>query len=303
MISQKLQAALEARGIKTVAMLPLAPYSTLRVGGVAEMGIFPESREQLTDAAELLRKTETSFCVIGNGSNVLFGDGVIEGAMIFTKGLRTLSVGEREAFAECGVALASLASAAADASLSGLEFAHGIPGSVGGAVFMNAGAYGGSIADVLTQSIAYDKNTGELFPVTEHRFDYRSSIYAERTDWICLGASFSLQAGERASIRARMRELAAARKEKQPLEYPSAGSYFKRPDGYFAAKLIDDCGLKGYAVGGAAVSTKHAGFIINRGGATARDILRLEEHIREEVFRRFGVMLEREVRAILSPTD
>ena len=163
---------------------------------------------------------------------------------------------------------------------------------------MNAGAYGGCMADVTVESLALELSSGAVRTVTEHSFGYRTGIYMTRGDLLCLGGVFRLAEGERAAIYEKMQALAVARREKQPLEYPSAGSYFKRPEGHFAGKLIEDCGLKGYRVGGAAVSEKHAGFLINLGGATADDVLRLEEHVRGEVLRVFGVELEREVRYI-----
>jgi len=244
----------------------------------------------------LLREEEVPFAVIGRGSNLLFGDGRMERALILTGGLSRLTVEGQTIRAEAGVSLAVLASAAATAGLSGLEFAGGIPGSVGGAMFMNAGAYGGAVSDVATKSLALDTDTGELLSVTDHRFGYRQSIYGQEPRLICLSAEFSLKNGDPPKIRRAMKELARSRREKQPLEYPSAGSYFKRPDGHFAGKLIEDCGLKGFSVGGAAVSEKHAGFLINTGDATAADILALETHVRCTVWERFGVELEREVR-------
>ena len=163
---------------------------------------------------------------------------------------------------------------------------------------MNAGAYGGQISDLVVESHAYDLQTGENFSITEHGFGYRESVYLSNPRWICLEATLRLKVGDVSEIEAKMREYAQSRREKQPLEYPSAGSYFKRPEGHFAGKLIEDCGLKGYRIGDAAVSEKHAGFLINLGGATAEEMLRLEEHVRSCVKDRFGVILEREVRLI-----
>lgn len=295
-------ARLEELHIAHGRMLPLKPYSTFRIGGFAELGVFPDSREQLVQVLRLLQSESIPMTVIGNGSNILFGDGVLARALIFTERMNRLTVNGTTVTAECGVGLARLASAAAEASLTGMEFAKGIPGTVGGAVVMNAGAYGTSISDVLFKSIAVRKTTGEMAEIllSEHNFGYRSGIYLHDADLICLEGVFELKQGERAVVEARMKTFAEQRKAKQPLEYPGAGSYFKRPKGFFAGKLIEDCGLKGYAVGGAAISEKHAGFVINRGGATAEDVLRLEEYVTKEVFRRTGVMLEREVQTILS---
>ena len=187
---------------------------------------------------------------------------------------------------------------AANASLSGLEFARGIPASVGGAVFMNAGAYGGQMSDIVAYTTALDTESGEIIQLTEHSFSYRESIYMKNPALVCLGAELRLRSGDSREINEKMREYTAKRREKQPLEFPSAGSYFKRPEGYFAGKLIEDCGLKGLCVGGAAVSEKHAGFLINLGSATAADVLELEKRVIDTVYEKFGVTLEREVRVI-----
>ena len=298
MILKETVEQLQALSIEYAEELSLKLYSTFRIGGHVELALFPDTEEKLIGALSLLREAEIPFAVLGNGSNVLFGDGRLEGAIVFTKNMTELRVCKSRIDAACGVSLAALASAAADHSLDGLAFAKGIPGTVGGAVFMNAGAYGGAISDVLTESRAWDTEHGELLTIVEHDFGYRASVYMQRKELICLGATFALREGDRETIVERMRELAVCRREKQPLEYPSAGSYFKRPEGHFAGKLIEDCGLKGYSVGGAEVSTKHAGFLINRGDATAEDVLRLEEEVKNEVYRRFGVTLEREVRVI-----
>lgn len=298
MIERELLKRMEADGIEYAEELSLKPYSTFRIGGSVALALFPDTEERMIRALSYLQDAQIPFAVLGNGSNVLFGDGRLEGAIVFTEKMSKLCVKDTTIHAACGVSLSALASAAAEHSLEGLAFAKGIPGTVGGAVFMNAGAYGGAISDVLVESRAWDCKRGELLTVTEHNFDYRKSIYMQRKELICLGATFALREGDRESIVERMRELAVQRREKQPLEYPSAGSYFKRPEGSFAGKLIEDCGLKGYAIGGAEVSTKHAGFLINRGSATAEDVLRLEEAVKNEVVRRFGVILEREVRVI-----
>ena len=194
--------------------------------------------------------------------------------------------------------LTALANIAARHGLSGLEFAYGIPGLVGGSVYMNSGAYGSQMSAVVEYSDAYDCRSGKVIRIYDHGFDYRKSIYMQNKELVCLGAGFVLNKGCEQEIRALMSANMSARRDKQPLELPSAGSYFKRPEGHFAGKLIEDCGLKGMRVGGAEVSSKHAGFIVNVGGATSADILELEEKIKEIVMSRFGVMLEREVRLI-----
>ena len=179
-----------------------------------------------------------------------------------------------------------------------MEFASGIPASIGGAVFMNAGAYGGQMSDIVFESIALDKSSGQVMPIRKHAFGYRHSIYMENKDLICIGATLELAYADRDQISEKIKQLAAQRREKQPLEYPSAGSYFKRPEGDFAARLIDACGLKGARVGDAEVSVKHAGFIVNRGNATAKDVLSLEELVRKAVLEQTGISLEREVEFI-----
>ena len=298
MSARVLTEALRAAEIPFRQGVSLKPFSTFRVGGEAELVLLPNSAEAMRRAVTLLREHESPFEMIGNGSNVLFGDGLLRTPLIVTRGMTHMQREGNRITAECGVSLAALAVCAAEASLGGLEFARGIPGTVGGATFMNAGAYGGTMSDVVTESLAIHRETGETVTLTEHGFGYRTSVYLQNPSLICLGTTVRLKEGDRGEIEATMRELAARRKEKQPLEYPSCGSYFKRPEGHFAGKLIEDCGLKGTQIGGAEVSEKHAGFLINVGGATAEDILRLEELVRSEVLRRFGVELEREVRLI-----
>lgn len=298
---EKVASRLAERDIKTERGLSLKTLSSFRVGGVCPLSVLPDSVDALTLSVRLLREEGIPFRVVGNGSNLLFGDGTLSGALILTKGVCSIKQEENRLTADCGVTLASLARFAASRSLSGLEFAAGIPGTVGGALYMNAGAYGGEMSHVVLRSIALNTETGEVLEITVHDFGYRTGIYKKNPSLLCLRAELSLVEGDREAILETMQSLAVARREKQPLEYPSAGSYFKRPEGHFAGKLIEDCGLKGLRVGGAEVSLKHAGFVINRGAATAEDVLSLEETVRERVFERFGVTLEREVEWI--PTD
>lgn len=297
-MSEKLINRLKIEGIDCRANIPLSAHSSFKVGGTGELGIFPKSSEELIFTLSELRAESTEYRIIGNGSNILFLDGALSGAFIFTEGVRNIQIDDNTVYAEAGASLSAVAARAAEESLCGLEFAKGIPGSIGGAVFMNAGAYGGQMSDVVVSSLCYDTEKGEVLTVTDHGFSYRESIYEKNHALVCLGARLRLTKGNKDEIYKKMREYAASRKEKQPLEYPSAGSYFKRPQGSFAGKLIEDCGLKGLSVGCASVSEKHAGFIINRGGATAEDILTLEKMIIDSVFEKFGVMLEREVRVI-----
>lgn len=297
-MSERLYTTLSNSGILCVKDIPLSQRSSFRVGGFGELGIFPKSAEELKYCLSMVVCAGISYHVIGNGSNILFRDGRLSGAFVFTESLRSIRIEGEALYAEAGAPLSSVAAKAAEASLGGLEFARGIPGSLGGAVFMNAGAYGGQMSDVTVSTEAYDVDTGKTVTLTDHGFDYRKSRYMENTSLICLCAELKLARGNREEINEKMRELSVSRRQKQPLEYPSAGSYFKRPEGHFAGKLIEDCGLKGERVGDAEVSVKHAGFIINRGSATAEDILALEDKIKEKVMSRFGVELEREVRLI-----
>lgn len=275
-----------------------ASHSTFRIGGEARLAVFPCDRRQMTDVLAFLSEEELPFEVLGNASNVLFSFERYEGVLVFTDRVDRIHWEGNTLHCDCGASLTSLAQRAAERGLSGLEFAYGIPGTVGGSVFMNAGAYGSSISDLLTESEAYDWKTNTHGSLREHHFGYRHSIYMEEPHLVCLGATLLLTPDGSEQIRARMKANMESRREKQPLNYPSAGSYFKRPEGHFAGKLIEDAGLKGTRIGGAQVSEKHAGFLINLGGATASDVLALEELVCQRVLERFGVRLEREVRVI-----
>ncbi len=276
----------------------VALRSAFKVGGEARLSVHPDSCEKLIKVLRALDNEGIRAEVIGNASNILFAFDFFDGALVFTDRISALYTEGEQVRAACGASLTRIARLASESSLSGLEFAYGIPGLVGGSVYMNAGAYGSQISDVLEYSEAYDRVSGERVRIYDHGFGYRQSVYMTRPSLVCLGACFRLKRGSEEDIRARMEANMASRREKQPLEFPSAGSYFKRPEGHFAGKLIEDCGLKGMRVGGAEVSQKHAGFIINRGAATYEDVLALEEKIKEIVMSRFGVELEREVRLI-----
>ncbi len=295
---EALRRQLNEEGIVCKTDHPLAKHSTFRIGGAAELAVFPSTRQELLRTLELARESGIRPLVIGNGSNIVFPDGILRGVVIFTGGCRTLERDGTVIFADAGVSLASLAGFARDAGLAGAAFAHGIPGTVGGAVFMNAGAYGGSIAGIAESSDWYDLQTGVCgsFTGEEQMFGNRTSIYEKMPQKIILGARFSFAYGDREAITAEMKALMARRQTSQPLEYPSAGSVFKRPVGHFAGKLIEDCGLKGLTVGGASVSRKHAGFIINEGSATAQDVKALVARIQETVLDATGVPLECEIR-------
>lgn len=291
---------LAEQSIRYETEVSLKGLSTFRVGGVCPLAIYPKNLGEMIGCVLLLHGEQIPYEIVGNGSNLLFADGRVEKVMVVTRDMTGLTREGNGFVAECGVSLSRLATVAAEEGLAGLSFAKGIPGTVGGAVYMNAGAYGGEMSNVVESSLALDTEAGELFTVEDHAFGYRKSAYMEHPEWICLAVHLSLNEGNREEIEAEMKEFAVRRREKQPLEFPSAGSYFKRPEGNFAGKFIEDCGLKGLRVGGAAVSEKHAGFLINVGDATATDVLSLEAQVRARVKDQFGVHLEREVRYISS---
>lgn len=289
----------ECLGNRVLVGEPMSRHTTFRIGGPAAWYCMPQTIEEIAQVTALCRREKLPFHVMGNGSNLLFRDSGYDGVVIdMTKGFRRMSVCGTRLMAEAGVLLGTLARGALEAGLTGLEFAAGIPGSVGGALAMNAGAYGGEMKQVV-ESARVLTGEGEIRVLTKEEMDLSYRHSAIRTEgWTVLNAVFCLERGEESAIRDRMEELAARRREKQPLEYPSAGSTFKRPEGDFAARLIDGAGLKGLTVGGAQVSEKHAGFVINRGGATADDVLTLCEEIRRRVRERSGIELELEVEVI-----
>ena len=274
-------------------------YTSFKVGGPAELFLSPEDAGQTAKLVRFCEKEDIPVFVLGKGSNVLVSDKGIKGAVIFTgKQCGITLTDENTVRAQSGASLAQLCSFALENSLSGLEFAYGIPGTVGGAVFMNAGAYGGEMKDVLT-TVQYLTAEGEVKEAAAAELDlrYRHSIFEENGGCI-LSAQFALTPGEPEVIRAKMDELMAKRLDKQPLDKPSAGSTFKRPVGAFAAALIDQCGLRGYRHGGAAVSEKHCGFVVNLGGATCADVLALCEEVRTIVKEKTGYDLEKEIRVV-----
>lgn len=275
----------------------MSRHTTFRVGGPVPLMALPRSAEQAAAAVKAAAAEGVTPVFLGNGSNLLVRD---EGARVFViktvGGLTDAAVEGDRITAGSGVLLSRLAVLARDSGLTGLEFAHGIPGSLGGAVTMNAGAYDGEMAQVVT-SVTLLTASGEVETTEQVDFSYRHSAFSDGTRLI-LGARLALRPGDPKAIQARMEELMERRRSKQPLEWPSAGSTFKRPPGHFAAALIDQCGLKGLRVGGAQVSEKHAGFIINTGGATCADVLALMERVRARVLERTGVTLESEVKLL-----
>ena len=272
--------------------------ASFKIGGRVALAIYPSTAEQVAIALSALNGAGIKHEIIGNASNLLFAFDYYNGAFVFTDRLDRCDLYEEYIACWAGVSLTHLANLAAKNSLSGLEFAYGIPGFLGGAVYMNAGAYGGQMSDVVIHTVALNRKNGQISRLDDCEFGYRQSIYMRDRDLVCLGATLKLARGEEGEIRAKMAENMRQRKEKQPLELGSAGSYFKRPEGHFAGKLIEDCGLKGFSLGGAQVSEKHAGFIVNRGDANWREVLELERIVKEKVALAFGVTLEREVRVI-----
>lgn len=279
---------------------PLARYTSFRIGGPAKRMAFPKDGSQMVLLIAFARSCGARPLVIGNGTNLLFPDAGVDRLVVNTREYAEVSIdAQGRVVAESGASLARTAVFAQQRGLTGLEFAHGIPGSVGGAVCMNAGAYGGEMRQVVeSASVLFPDEGVKRLRGEELSFSYRHSLLADRPDAVVLSAVFALSAGEPEEIRSKMDELMTRRKASQPLEYPSAGSTFKRPEGYFAAALIDECGLKGLTVGGAQVSEKHAGFVINRGGATCADVTALMAEIQRRVWKEKGVRLEPEVKVI-----
>ena len=278
---------------------PMNAHTTFKVGGPAALYVIPSNEEMLSRIIKACRTAESGYYVIGNGSNLLVNDDGFDGVIIeIGRPMSDIRVSDTVITAQAGASLAMIAAKARDESLTGLEFASGIPGNLGGACIMNAGAYDGQMKDVLA-SVSLMDCDGSIHEETAEdiKLSYRYSNIPER-DMIVVSAVLKLSKGDRDEITAKMKELNSRRAEKQPLEYPSAGSTFKRPEGYFAGKLIQDSGMRGYCVGGAQVSEKHAGFVINRGGATAADIWQLTEDVIRTVKDKTGVTLEREIKVL-----
>ena len=289
---------LNASEIKYLLNEPMSLYTTFKIGGRASAVVFPESEEQAMDVIRFCVENAIRFMPLGKGSNLLVSDNGINACVIcFSSGFSDIClVDEDTVFAQSGASLMKLCRFALEHSLSGLEFAYGIPGSCGGAAFMNAGAYGGEMKDVLVKCRHIDKNGNAGFLEGDALgLSYRHSAYYDNGCTIT-GIYVKLQKADKAEIYAKMQDFITRRREKQPLEYPSAGSTFKRPEGHFAGALIEQCGLKGKSVGGAQISTKHAGFVINTGGATCRDVLELCEICKKTVYEQTGVKLEMEIR-------
>ena len=276
---------------------PMKRHTTFRIGGPADFFLLPSTVDEVRGILEICREEELPYFILGNGSNLLVSDKGYRGVIIqLYRNFSNISVEGNEICASSGALLSQIAAAARNASLTGFEFAGGIPGTLGGAVFMNAGAYGGELKDVLKEAVVMTEQ-GEILTLPVEKLDmgYRTSRI-KKVGYLVLEARLVLEQGDMDKIRDITKDLTEKRVSKQPLEYPSAGSTFKRPEGYFAGKLIMDAGLRGYQVGDAQVSEKHCGFVINKGNATAADVLTLIENVREKVQEQFGVTLEPEVK-------
>lgn len=297
---EDLKQELKKQGIEFFCEEPLAKHTSFRIGGPATLLCVPNSVDQLVQTVALCRQRDVRFYLLGKGSNLLFSDNGFAGVVVSTKGLTTPLHIETDGVvtAVAGVSLNQICLAAAKQSLTGLEFAYGIPGSLGGAIYMNAGAYGGEMKDVL-QSVCFLAKDGTVQTVaaSQLQLGYRTSVFKHNEGCI-LSATLQLKSGNKAEIETKMQDLMNRRKEKQPLEYPSAGSTFKRPEGAFAGALIEQCGLRGYQVGGAAISEKHCGFVVNLGNATCADVLQLTQEVKQIVLDKTGFILEKEIRVV-----
>ncbi len=293
----QLTAYLSGTGCRVREQEPLAAHTTFRIGGAAEYFVTAETDAQAAAVLRLCREQNMPLLVMGNGSNLLVSDSGVPGVVLrFAPG--EIVIDGTRVTASAGVQLAKLCTAVRDTGLTGLEFAFGIPGTVGGGVYMNAGAYGGQLSDVIRSVTALTPD-GEIAELSaeELTLGYRHSVFMEN-GYVILTVTMELQPGDPAVIRTAMEDYLSRRRDKQPLEYPSAGSFFKRPKGYFAGALIEQCGLKGFTVGGAQISEKHAGFVINIGGATCADVMALSAAVQERVKECFGVQLEQEVQLV-----
>ena len=276
---------------------PLSLHSTFKIGGNAKVFVMPGSEDELASAVKAAKECGIRTFIAGKGSNLVYSDNGFDGAVISTLSMNSVLVEGNRITADAGVSVTELAVIAAKYGLTGFEFAYGIPGSLGGAVFMNAGAYDGDMCGVITSSRYYDTATGTfgVFVGGTHCFGYRESIYKKNPGYIVTSATLTLAEGNSTDIQAKMADFMCRRKDKQPLEYPSAGSSFKRYPGRYTAQMIDEAGLKGFSIGGAQVSEKHAGFIINTGAATAADVRAVSDAIKARIFEIHGIEIENEM--------
>lgn len=276
---------------------PLKNHTTFKIGGQAKMLVLINSENALTELLRFLRDNSVKFFILGKGSNILADDSGFEGVILkISNSFSEIKlIDENKVYCTAGTPLSELCLFALEHSLTGLEFAYGIPGTAGGALFMNAGAYGGEMKDAVISARYIDKNSEIQETFNEDmKLSYRHSVFSENTDNIIVDMIFQLQKGDKTEIKAKMDELLGKRKDKQPLEFPSAGSTFKRPEGSYASLLIEQCGLKGFTVGGAQVSEKHSGFVINKGGASFDDVMKLTDEVKKIVNEKTGYKLELE---------
>ncbi len=290
---------LNENNIEFILNAPLAKYTTFKIGGNTKVLCTPKTIEQLQSVISICNEQSVKYYILGKGSNILFSDDGYNGVIIHIGDFfNTIEIEKNEITVFAGASLSNLSKVAAKNALTGLEFAFGIPGNVGGAVYMNAGAYDGEIKDVLKSVTFLDENAKVLeLPASELMLGYRTSVF-EIKKWCIIKAVFCLKPGNTEDITFKMNDFAKRRVEKQPLDMPSAGSTFKRPKGAFAGALIEQCGLKGFTVGGAQISTKHCGFVVNIGGATCKDVLDLSQYVCEKVKNDTGFNLEREIRVV-----
>ena len=273
----------------------MSSHTSFKIGGCADIYAIPDSVEKFCTSIKIAYKNNVPVFVLGKGSNILVRDSGVRGIVVSTEKLDKITVSGNKMECQCGASFTYSAIVARDNGLSGLSFAYGIPGSIGGAVYMNAGAYGGQISDVVVRTTYYDAENDEIRGCVDHKFGYRESVFKENRSWYIISSEFELIPGDMAAIKAEMDDYMERRRSKQPLEFPSAGSTFKRYPGHFTGQLIEESGLKGTRIGGAEVSEKHAGFVINRDNATAEDVLNLIDHIKSVIKANYGFELECEV--------
>lgn len=296
---QELKKQLEAETITVLEQEPLCQHTTFKIGGNASLFVEITSPEQLCKAIALIHQSKMPYYFLGKGSNVLFADEGFHGVVVHLgKDLCHIRIKGNQVYAQAGASLQQVCVEAQKAGLSGMEFAYGIPGSVGGGLYMNAGAYGGDMSCIVSGASCVDME-GNIHHLTlpELELGYRTSCF-EKNKWAILEVEFTLHQGDKDTILSQMQDYMSRRREKQPLDKPSAGSAFKRPRGAYASALIDQCGLKGYQVGGAAISEKHAGFIVNLGGATCKDVLAVADDVSAIVKEKTGFVLEKEIRVV-----
>ena len=294
-ITEKLNKINDLKVKKNISM---KDYTTFKVGGPADILIIPENKEALSKALKLINQSKIPFFTLGSGSNIIVSDSGYQGIVIYMEKLNAIKTENNLIKSQTGISLSSLADKAKEAELSGLEFASGIPGSLGGALYMNAGAYGGEMKDVVKSVLTLNyKGDFQEIGAKKLNLSYRNSLL-QKENLIAVQATIELEKGDKEKISAKMKELNTKRKEKQPLDWPSAGSIFKRPENDYAGRLIEEAGMKSFKIGDAQVSEKHAGFIINKGKATAKDIKKLIEKVRNEVYKTSGIYLEIEPKFI-----